>query len=340
MPRTGNFGGFEFDEEVFTGMMQEDDYWKTPIIASGIVQQDSSIMDLIGESGNVATIPMYKPLNAYDTGMEPLNNDGVTDNTPVEISGNKQTCMLIQRMKAFKAKDFTKELTGADPLTLIKNKIGGYYSQVWESELMNIAAAVLGVAGLSGHVIDLAKDNAEISEGTIYDAEQAALGDMAGGLGLIVMHSMIFKEYKKLQMVDYDKYVVDGVIKKEILLPTVAGKHVLVTDNFTVKNDGTKNVYDTYLFGEGAFLSCDKKNYEKQYTTDYDPEASAGIEKFYTKQGKVLHPNGLSLAVDNIAKESPTKAELGTVANWALKFNDKNVKMGLIKSVVGSVPTA
>ena len=46
MARTGNFGGFAFDEEVFTGMMQEADYWTTPIIASGIVQQDSSIMDL------------------------------------------------------------------------------------------------------------------------------------------------------------------------------------------------------------------------------------------------------------------------------------------------------
>lgn len=51
---------------------------------------------------------------------------------------------------------------------------------------------------------------------------------------------------------------------------------------------------------------------------------------------KVLHPNGLSLAVDNIAKESPTFAELGKSANYSLKFNDKNVKMGLIKSKVGT----
>ena len=103
MARTGNFGGFAFDEEVFTGMMQEADYWTTPIIASGIVQQDSSIMDLIGEHGNVATIPIYKPIDANESGMEALNNDGETNNTPVEISGDKQTCMLIQRMKAFKA---------------------------------------------------------------------------------------------------------------------------------------------------------------------------------------------------------------------------------------------
>lgn len=95
MARTGNFGGFAFDEEVFTGMMQEADYWTTPIIASGIVQQDSSIMDLIGEHGNVATIPIYKPIDANESGMEALNNDGETNNTPVEISGDKQTCMLI-----------------------------------------------------------------------------------------------------------------------------------------------------------------------------------------------------------------------------------------------------
>ena len=214
MPRTGNFGGFEFDEEVFSGMMQEADYWTTPIILSGIVQQDSSIMNLIGEKGNVATIPIYKPLDANESGMEALNNDGETDNTPVEISGSKQTCMLIQRMKAFKAKDFTKELTGADPMTNIKGKIAGYYQQVWEKELMNIAQAALGVTALKDHILDLGTKS--IDAGTVYDAEQAALGDMAGGLGLMVMHSMIYKEYQKMGMVDFDKYVVDGVIKKEI----------------------------------------------------------------------------------------------------------------------------
>lgn len=337
MPRTGNFGGFEFDEEVFTDMMQEADYWNAPIMASGIVQQDSSIMNLIGAEGNVATIPMYKPLNAYDDGMEALNNDGLTDNVPTEISGDKQTCMLIQRMKAFQAKDFTQELTGADPMTHIKNKISGYYTQVWERELMNIAAAVLQVAELSNHVTDISNAASTgaanlITETTLIDAEQEALGDMAGGLGLLIMHSKIFAAYKKLSMVEFDKYTVGGVIKQEITLPTIGGKHVLVTDYHTVDTDGTVPVFSTYLFGEGAFLSCDKKNYKNQYTTNYDPESSAGIEKFYTKQGKVLHPNGLSLAVDNIAKESPTYEELGTAANYSLKFNHKNVKMGVIKS--------
>lgn len=339
MARTGLFGGFYFDEEVFTKMMQEQDYWTNPILASGIVRQDGSIMDLIGSQGNVATIPMYKPLNIHDANMGALNNDGETNNTPVEVAGNKQTCMMIQRMKAFKAKDFTKELTGANPLDNVKAKIQGYYTQVWEDEMMNIAKAVLAVSALSDHVTDLSittgtiADANKISATTLIDAEQAALGDMAGGLGLIVMHSKIYAAYKKLGLIEFDKYTVGNVIQQEITLPRIGGKLVKVTDYYTL--DSTTAgfpVYSTYLFGEGAFLSADKNNYENQYTTDYDPETAAGTDKFYTKQGKVLHPNGLSLAVDSIAKESPTKTELGTAANWSLKFNHKNVKMGVIKS--------
>lgn len=339
MARQGNFGGFYFDEEVFADMMREEDFWKNEIAASGIVRQDSTIMDLIGTKGNVATIPIYKPLNVYDEDMGALNNDGETDNIPVTISGDKQTCMLIQRMKAFQAKDFTKELTGADPLGLIKSKIANYYRQVWEIELMNIAKAVLGVTELADHITDLSITTGTVAEKnmidatTMIDAEQKALGDMAGGLGLAIMHSRIFANYKKLELVEYAKYTVGGAIKQEITLPTIGGKNVLVTDYYTVDTSVSGfPVYNTYLFGEGAFLSADKNNYENQYTTNYDPETSAGIDKFYTKQGKVLHPNGLSLAVDNIAKESPTFTELGKAANYALKFNPKNVKMGLIKS--------
>lgn len=338
MARTGSFGGFPFDEEVFTQYIQEKQFWKNEIISSGIIQQDQSIMDAIGSQGNVATIPFYTPLNVEDTGMDALNNDGLTNNAPVEISGNKQTVMLIQRMKAFKAKDFTKELTGADPLGFIASSVANYYSQVWEKELMNIAGTVLGLTGLSGHVTDICASGSTVGDGnvvsatTLIDAEQAALGDMANQLGLLVMHSKIFAAYKKLELVDYDVHTVAGALTREVSLPMIGGKHVLVTDLRTVDTTGTLPVYKTFLFGEGAFLSADKTNYEHPYETDYDPETAAGTEKLYTKQGKVLHPNGLSLAVDNIAKESPTFAELGTAANWALKFNHKNVRMGLIKS--------
>ena len=337
MARTGTFGGFDFDPVVFTHMMEEANYWSNPILASGIIHQDASIMEAIGSHGNVATLPFYVPLNVHDAGMAPLNNDGMTDNVPVEIAGNKQTCMLIQRMKAFKAKDFTKELTGADPIGNVQKKTANYYEQVWENNLMNIANGVIGVAGMDDHLLDLSAADSVgeanlVNETTLIDFEEQALGDMAGGMGLLVMHSKIFAAYQKMQLVEYMKYNSGNALQGEILLPTINGKIVLRTNYNTVDTSGTLPVYKTWAFGEGAFLSAPKNNYEKPYYVDYDPETSAGVEMLYTKQGRVLHPNGLSLAVDNIAAESPTDAELGNTANWALKFNHKNVKIGLLKT--------
>lgn len=339
MARNGTFGGFVFDPEVFTGMMQEADYWSNPIMASGVIREDSSIMTAIGDTGNVATLPFYLPLNAFDENMAALNNDGKTDNVPVEISGSKQTCMLIQRMKAFKAKDFTKELTGADPMGNVKNKLAGYYTQVWENELMNIIGAVMSLDKMADHITDLSittgtiADKHKVNETTLIDAEQAALGDQAGGMGLLIMNSRIFANYKKLQRVEYDKYTVGNTIKQDITLPTIDGKHVLVTDRYTVDTSVSGfPVYKTYMLAAGSVLGCVKSNYKEAYYVDYDPEASAGVEKLYTKQGRVLHPNGFSIDPEKIVEESPTFAELGTAANWTLKFNPRNIKMGMIKS--------
>lgn len=338
MARTGLFGGFSFDEEVFTDMMQEQPTWNNEILASGILQTDQSIMDAIGEKGNVATLPMYKPLDITEEGFAPLNNDGLTNNVPIEVSGKKQTCMLIQIMKAFKAKDFTKELTGADPLGDVKNKIQDYYSQAWIMYLMGITDAALGVSALADHITDICTSGTSVADAnkidatTLIYAQEKALGDMADGFGLLVMNSMIWAKYKVLGLVDYNKYTIKNALAEDVNLPTIGGLIPYVTDRYTVDASGTFPVYKTYLFGKGAFLDADKKNYEKQYTTDYDPEASAGTDKFYTKQGKVIHPNGLSLIADNIANESPTLAELKTVANWNLISNKKNVKIGVMKS--------
>ena len=339
MPRTGTFGGFVFDPEVFSGYMSEQPTWSNAILASGILTEDPTIMNLIGADGNVATLPFYKPISIEDSN-DALNNDGETNNVPVEISGGKQTCMLIQRMKAWKAKDFTKELTQADPLNHVAQSVDNYYGQVWEKELMGIVDAVLNIAGMESHITDVAESTGsgsvtaanKIDETTLIYAQQKALGDMADGFGLYVINSMIYAKYKALGLVDYNKYTISNAIEREITLPTIGGLIPVVTDRYTIDTSKTNVKYKSYIVGRGAFLTCDKTNYEEPYYTDYDPETSAGVEKLYTKQGKVLHPNGVSLKANNIAKESPTYAELSNKANWELAFNHKNVKLGMIIS--------
>lgn len=343
MPRTGTFGGFVFDPEVFADYMAEQPTWSNAIIASGILQEDATIMNLIGSEGNVATLPFYKAMDIAD--YEPYNNDGLTDNIPKEIAGGKQTCMLIQRMMAWKAQDFTKELTGADPMQHIANSISNYYQQVWERELMNIANTVMGLDAMANHVWDISAekpssgsttvtDENRIDETTMIFAQQKALGDAANGFGLAIMHSYILARYKALGLVEYMKYNNANGLQQEVNLPTVNGLVVVPSDRYTttITEDGEPVKYVTTIVGRGAILTARKTNYNEPYYTDYDPEKNAGIEKLYTKEGRVLHPNGFTLDVTKIANESPTRAELGTAENWNLAFNEKNIRIGQIIS--------
>lgn len=336
MPRTGTFGGFVFDPEVFADYMAEQPTWSNAIIASGILQEDATIMNLIGSEGNVATLPFYKAMDIKD--YEPYNNDGLTDNVPKEIAGGKQTAMLIQRMMAWKAQDFTKELTGADPLQHIANSVNNYYQQVWEAELMNIVGAIMQLDDMKGHVKDISTtgssvtDANKIDETTMIYAQQKALGDMANGFGLAIMNSYILARYQALGLVEYAKYNNANGLTQEVNLPTINGLVVVTSDRFTVDVTGDVLKYKTLIVGRGAILTARKTNYNEPYYTDYDPESRAGIEKLYTKEGRVLHPNGFDLNVKNIANESPTKEELGTSDNWTLAFNEKNIKIGQIIS--------
>lgn len=332
MAMTGTFGGFAFDPEVFSNYMAEQPTWNDRIIASGILVQDNTIMSMIGEKGNVCTLPFYTPIDAEEDPA--LNNDGETDNTPTEVSGKKQTAVLIQRMKAWKAQDFTKELTGADPMTHIANSVSDFYKQVRTKDLMSTIDAVLSLTAMKDHVTDItAETDPKINETSLIYAQQKAIGDSADNMGLLIMHSYIYARYKALGLVDYNKYTVTNAIENTLDLPTINGFIPIVSDRFTVDTTGANPVYKTYLVGAGAILTCDKTNYEKPYYTDYDAETNAGVSKLYTKQGYVLHPNGVSIKADKIAKESPTNAELGTSANWSLAFNHKNVRMGVIKSL-------
>lgn len=331
MARTGEFGGFAFDKDVFSEYMSEQNHWKSAIIASGIIREDDTIKSLIGSKGNVGTMPFYIPLDADAEGMAPLNYDGKNDNTPVETKGSKQTFMSIERMKAFKAKDFTKELTGANPLTDVAGKVGGYYQQVWQNILMKIVKGIMGTEGMAEHKTDISvaegsiSDTNLVSETSFIDLGQKALGDMADRFRLIIMHSKIYANLQKKNLIVFNKYTVAGAALESVELPTYNGKIVVVDDRNTVDTTVVGfPKYHTYLVGEGAFLSS-TKDLENPYYADYDAETAGGTEALYTKQARVLHPNGFSFAVDNVVEESPTDAELSTSGNWTLKFNHKNV---------------
>ena len=330
---TGRFGGFDFDPEVYGSFVDQEPVFTDSIIASGILATDANMTTLLDNGGTVGTTRFYNPLDP-DTDA-PLVRDGKTNNTPVEISGGKQSYIRMDRMKAWKANQLVRELTAANPLQAVARHTAMYWRMYRQGLLIKTANAALGLSGLSTHVITA---TGGVTSGLIIDGQQAALGEFARKFGLFVMHSKIFAEYQKLGLVDYNKYTITNVLQREVELPTINGLIVIVNDRGTshIIEEGASSakkqvtIYDCYLFGQGCFLEATPSVTTPDYT-DYNPELGGGTDILYNTRSWILHPNGVSFLADNIAGETPTDAELANKANWALRFQHQNVRIGKIE---------
>ena len=201
--------------------------------------------------------------------------------------------------------------------------------------LVKTADAVLQLGGLASHVMTA---TGGVTSGLLIDGQQAALGEFARKFGLFVMHSKIFAEYQKMGLVDYNKYTITNVLQREVELPTINGLIVIVNDRGTshVIEEGASEpkkkvtIYDCYLFGQGCFLEATPAVTTPDYT-DYNPELGGGTDILYNTRSWILHPNGVSFLADNISGETPTDAEFTAKANWALRFEHQNVRIGKIE---------
>lgn len=332
------FGGFPFDEEVFTQFMTEQAPWRNELMVSQAVVEDSTILGMLGDKGNIATIPFYKPISLED--YTPENYDGETDQNPKSLSGGAQTCVMTGRMQSWSAASFGAGLTGADPIGYVGGQVNGYYQQLWEDLMFRVAVSVLGISGLSSHITSIALSGAGVPDATnkhdaetLINAKQKAFGDMADDSpGLLFMHSKVYANYQKLKLVDYEKYTVTDALGKTHGIPSIGGDLVRVRDRGTVFTANGNANYRTFLFGPGAFLTARKGNIDRPYYVDYDPKTDGGTDLLYTKEARVLHPNGVSFDPTGMAKKSPTDTELTTTANWTLKYDEKNVKISSIVS--------
>lgn len=321
MPITGTFGGFPFDPEVYQGFVDQEATFSDSILASGILANDQSMASALDNGGVQGTIRFYNPLDPDQDA--PLVRDGVADNVPTEISGGKQSWIRIDRMKAWKATELTRELTAADPMAAVARNTGRYWRMYKQGLLVKLVNAALGVTGLENH--SLTVKTGGVTANQLIDVQQSALGDFSGKFGLLVVHSKIMAKYKKLGLLNYNKYTITNVLEKEVSLPTINGLVVIENDRGT--DDGTN--YNTFLLGQGSVLTANPKVISPD-TTEYDAAKAGGTDILYNNRAFILHPNGLSFDADNITKETPTDAEFTTSTNWKLKFDHKNVRMGKI----------
>lgn len=332
----GMIFGIPFDDEIFMNMWKEaPDPYLTAMIQSGAVVEDSTIAGMIQNSGNIYTIPFYNTLDGEDQ-----NYDGQTDITTTEIGGGSQTGVVYGRAKGFFARNFTAELSGADPMGHIVSTIARYWQKRRQMRLIGITGAIFDIAGASGHAkkwadthtLNLASDTAaarKIEETDLNDLATEACGDHKDQFALAVMHSNVAKTLENKQLLEYWKYTDANGIQRPMNIASVNGYTVIIDDGVPcapVGGDGANKdlkQYTTYLFGTGVIRTA-KGRVDVPVETVRDPKKNGGQDELITRMRETIHPNGFSFKVPTSNwTESPTDAQLFAKANWDIKFDPK-----------------
>ena len=330
MARNGLFGGFSFDPEVFTGYISERDPINPQLINSGVVRPaDARVANSLANENNVVTIRFYQPFNG-----DALNYDGIVDNEPVTLSGSSMTAMAYRRMKAWKEQDFTHELTGANDLANVARSVGAYQAKENQKSMLSILKGLEGVTDFASHVNDIAlntagtvTDDNRLTPDTAIVAMQEALGDHMEEFQVWFMHSAVFTDLVR-QGFATDVVIKDGKQSENPFVKYFLGKPVIIDDTATAVTNTTsgKVEYHTYLLGTGLFVTAPVRIDTPNYV-DYDPETTGGVQKLYSKWGRLLHPYGFSFDAESAVAESPTNAEFATSAMWSMKYDSKNIPL-------------
>lgn len=332
----GTIFGIPFDDELFLEMWREaPDPYLTAMIESGAVVEDSTIAGMIQGRGNIYTIPFYNTLDGDDQ-----NYDGQTDITVEEVGGGSQTGVVYGRAKGFFARNFTAELSGADPMGHIISTISRYWQKRRQMRLIGITDAIFGITGSSGHAkgwsenhtLDLSSATAtprKIAETDLNDLATQACGDHKEAFGLAVMHSNVAKTLENLQLLEYWKQTDSNGIQRPMGLASVNGYTVIIDDGVpcvAVGGSGDNKdlkKYTTYLFGQGVIRTA-KGRVDVPVETVREAKKNGGQDELITRMRETLHPNGFSFKIPSSGwTESPTDAQLFAKANWEIKFDPK-----------------
>lgn len=336
----GSIFGIPFDEELFMQMWSEaPDPYLTAMIESGAVVSDPLIASKIGSNGNIYTIPFYDTLDGDDQ-----NYDGQTDITVSEVGGGSQTGVVYGRAKGFFARNFTAELSGADPMGHIVATIAKYWQKRRQRRMIGIADAVFGITGSSGfaktwgttHTLNLCSDTAaarNIEETDLNDLATMACGDHKDMFGLAIMHSNVAKTLENKQLLEYWKYTDANGIQRPMNIASVNGYTAIIDDGVpcvAVGGDGANKdlkKYTTYLFGAGVIRTA-KGRVDVPVETHRDAKKNGGQDELITRMRETLHPNGFSFTAPKSGwTESPTDEQLFNTANWSIKFDPKSIPM-------------
>ena len=298
--------------EIFTPYVIGKTAEKSKLLTSGIAVASEKLNQLITGGGVTIQMPFWKDLQGDD---EVLSDQRAL--TPGKINSGKDIAALLLRGKAWGANDLAGALAGDDPMNAIADRVADFWARKEQKILLSVLKGVFAAESMSSHILD--RSTVGISPEVVLDGKQL-LGDSADQLQSLFMHSAVYTQLQKLNVIEYVSTT--GPSGSPIQIPTYLGYNIVVDDGAPKNGD----VYTTYLFARGVVARAAGVPVS-QVPTETDRDSLAGEDVLINRIAQIIHIYGVKWKGQPADESNPTPAnsdlEIGT--NWERVYEDKNI---------------
>jgi hypothetical protein len=291
------------------------------LVTSGIVVNDPVFDEKANGGGQTVNMPFWNDL----TGDDEVLSDAA-GLTPGKITASSDVAVIMNRGRAWGANDLAKWLAGDDPMAAIGTLVGAYWARMLQKTVLAVLKGIFTIASMAGNLHDVANANVTTSGALLMDGNVmidalGKLGDAAGGLSAMIVHSAVEQGMRKKDLIDD---IPDSEGKTKIA--TYQGRRVIVDDGMpkAAVTGGFK--YTSYLFGAGAF-ALGNATLDANEAVETDRDSLAGEDYLVNRLRRILHPRGVKWLGATMAGTSPTNAEFETTNNWLRVFEAKQVRI-------------
>ena len=310
--------------EIYNTYMDTFTKEQSAFVQSGVAVSDERVSRNITAGGLLVNMPFWHDLNGEDEVL----GDGDKELSTGKITAGADIAAVLYRGRGWKVNELAAVISGDDPMNSLLGKIGSWWWRREQAVLISVLNGLFATKTGTGeaatpagplnetHFLDV-KSKA-IDNFMILDAKQL-LGDAAGQLALMIVHSAIYTSLQKLDLIEYIQPSQGG---KPI--PTYQGYALVVDDGVQTSGTGANKVYRSYLFANGS-IGRNNGNPSDLTTFETAREAGKGHDVVYTRRAITMHPYGIkwtntSREADNI---TPTNVDLMDPTNWEKVYEDK-----------------
>lgn len=326
-----------YEAKTFEALINEKATEKNALVKSGVVVEDARLTAMAATGGRHGDLPNFAPITHDEPNYS--TDNPLASSTPANIANQTQRWRLAAMNKSWSAMDLSRELSLTDPIQAITDGVGEYWATVEQKRVIYSCLGIMADNDANDNddmIYNIATDDA----GAITDAERisgnavvmasATIGDRQTEFAVIAMHSMVFAQLRKNNLIDY---IPES--EGKMPLPYYLGMLVIVDDGMPAISGVNRITYTSILFKAGAFaMGTGTPESPSELERKASTGDGGGETILHSRMSKIVHPWGMDFTSANVAVNgySATMAELALAANWNRIYERKNVGIAFLKT--------